>query len=395
MNKGIYFLALGFSVLLLNSCAGVGAIVTITAFGAAGYEEVRNHNPDLKLEPISDYLKLPNIDLLSEYTSDKTNIKTSKDKKITKLDRADSTFGFDCSKLSGDLNRSKCFNDFSKALAQKDNNELNNPNIKQEKTIIHSKKADKTLKKPSLILVKKTPLKLASVPVKHIESWASAWEKRDIDSYISFYSKEFKGLKNHRGAWEASRLNALKKNSNISIKLSNIQVVQKEGERVEVNFIQKYKSDNYEDVGIKELLLEKKKSGWKIIKETWMPADTQKNDKQTADRKTQINKNLANWLKAWTNQNVSTYLSFYSDRFKASNRTLAKWKNSRRYALTSNKNLTIKLSDLQFSENKNTIEVNFIQKYSSDKHSDVGIKELVWSKFGNSWKILKETWISS
>ena len=42
---------------------------------------------------------------------------------------------------------------------------------------------------------------------------------------------------------------------------------------------------------------------------------------------------------------------------------------------------------------KNLIEINFIQDYSSNKHSDTGVKELVLEKNKDDWKIVKETWV--
>ena len=162
MNKGMYFLALGLCLLYLSSCAAVGAIVTITAFGVEGYEEVRTHKPELKLEPISKYLRLPNIDLLSKHTSDQNHIKADKNKTTTKLDMNTSTFGFDCSKLKGQTKQSKCFNDFSKALAQKDNEatkQTKNLTTEKNKKLSKARKATKAFKKYSLKPVNKSPLK--------------------------------------------------------------------------------------------------------------------------------------------------------------------------------------------------------------------------------------------
>ena len=170
---------------------------------------------------------------------------------------------------------------------------------------------------------------------------------------------------------------------------------QKEKKKIEVNFIQKYKSDAYADTGIKELLVEKKKAGWKIIKETWMPTDATTSNKHSAYQTEQINKELASWLGAWENQDVNTYLSFYSDKFKAPKASRTKWRNSRYRALKANKNTSIQLSNLQISSSEKIIELNFIQEFNSDKYSSVGIKELVWTKSGSGWKILKETWMSS
>ena len=104
---------------------------------------------------------------------------------------------------------------------------------------------------------------------------------------------------------------------------------------------------------------------------------------------------LASWLEAWISQDVNAYLSFYSDKFKAPENNRKKWRNSRRRALKTNKNFSIQVSNLQKAQSEKTIELNFRQEFNSKKYSDVGIKELVWTKNGNDWKILKETWISS
>ena len=173
--------------------------------------------------------------------------------------------------------------------------------------------------------------------------------------------------------------------------MSNIQTSENGKNRVKVNFTQEYKSDGYTDTGIKELLVEKKGTNWKIINETWMPVDALANDKSSIDRSKQVANKLAGCLKAWEQQNVNTYLSFYSNKFKTPKGSHAKWRNTRHRALKANKNLSIQVSNIQTSQNKNIIELNFIQKFNSDKYSDVGIKELIWIDDGSDWKILKET----
>ena len=45
-----------------------------------------------------------------------------------------------------------------------------------------------------------------------------------------------------------------------------------------------------------------------------------------------------------------------------------------------------------YTVNKNIIRVSFIQRFKSNKFSDVGLKELVWKKDTEVWKIIKETW---
>ena len=395
MRRVFYFSGMLLCLFFMSSCAGgVGALVTITAFGVEGYEEARVHRPDLKLEPLSSYF--PDLPFPFKESSGRKNTKTS-------ASNAPAEFGFDCSSLDDTKKQSKCFDDFSKALAKREDQSLKPKYVvaqkvvtqKKEKKLTALQKVTKTLKEAPAKVAKKLSSTTETLPKTYIQSWASAWEKKDISTYISFYSKEYKGTQNHRGAWEASRQRAFKKNKNISIKLSNIQTYQKGINRVEVIFTQEYISDRYTDTGIKELLVERKGTDWKIINETWMPADALANDKGSTDRSKQVTDKLAGWLKAWEHQDVNTYLSFYSNKFKTPKGSRAKWRNTRYRALKANKNLSIQVSNIQTSQNKNIIELNFTQRFNSKKYSDIGIKELVWINDGSDWKILKETWMRS
>lgn len=404
MRRVFYFSGMLLCLFIMSSCAGLGAVVTIAAFGVEGYEEARVHRPDLKLKPIQSHIEsvqnllpnLPRLNFFSNQPSEKKNVKTSSY-------HAPAEFGFDCSRLEDENKQSKCFDDFSKALAQREDQSLKSEYVVAQKVVTQKKEKKLTALPKVTKILKEAPAKVAkklsstteTLPKTYIQSWARAWEKKDISTYTSFYSNEYKGTQNHRGAWEALRQRALKNNKNISIKLSNIQTYQKGKNRVAANFTQEYISDRYTDTGIKELLVEKKGTDWKIINETWKPADALANDKGSTDRSKQVTDKLAGWLKAWEHQDVNTYLSFYSDKFKAPENNRAKWRNSRLHALKTNKNLSIRVSNLKINQIKNIIELNFIQEFNSDNYSDVGIKELVLINDETDWKILKETWISS
>mgnify|MGYP000294775491 CR=1 FL=1 len=77
---------------------------------------------------------------------------------------------------------------------------------------------------------------------KHLNKWVRAWEKQDIELYLSFYSKEFKGSKERHADWRTSRQAAFKRPTNISIQLQNIQISQNKG-TVEINFTQTFPTD--------------------------------------------------------------------------------------------------------------------------------------------------------
>ena len=103
MRRVFYFLGMLLCLFFMSSCAsGVGALVTITAFGVEGYEEARIHRPNLKFKPIQshiesvqNYIRLPNLPslkLFSNQPSEENNAKTS-------ASNATAELGFDCSSL--------------------------------------------------------------------------------------------------------------------------------------------------------------------------------------------------------------------------------------------------------------------------------------------------------
>jgi hypothetical protein len=54
---------------------------------------------------------------------------------------------------------------------------------------------------------------------------------------------------------------------------------------------------------------------------------------------------------------------------------------------------SVQLQNIQISQGKDTVDINFTQTFKSDRFSDIGVKELVWAKKGSDWEIIKETWV--
>ena len=401
MKNNITFISLIVTCVFLTSCAATGVLVTVAAFSPVVYEEVRLNQPDLKLEPLSVVLnkhnlgknvKLPDINFPSLNGSSGKKPPQQKLKNKTSFNL--NGFGFDCSKVNKGKNNTECFNQFA--------NSANNKTIKVKtsKTIVKqplasqrkAQSANLAINNVSIASSAKNVIPIASL---YLNKWVKAWETQDLDNYLSFYSKNFKGKENTHEAWKVSRENALVgKNKHISISLHSIQT-QKNKNLIEINFIQDYSSNKHSDTGVKELTLEKNKNDWKIIKETWVQGKKITNRNSSIKPTKFINGELSGWLKAWAKQDINSYLSFYSDQFKDSKQDLVKWQASRKRALEKNNNLSIEASNVQISESLNKIKLNFTQQFKSDTHSDVGVKELIWIKNGNSWKILKETWINS
>ena len=112
--------------------------------------------------------------------------------------------------------------------------------------------------------------------LKKLEKWVNAWENQDIETYLSFYAKDFRGSKKNHAGWLVSRKYALKRNNSISIQLKNIKMnINKD--TVQFNFTQIYKSDNYSDIGTKEILLSNNGNELKIFNEVWKPINIRPN----------------------------------------------------------------------------------------------------------------------
>ena len=392
MKKNLTFIGLILTCIYLNSCLATGALVTAVAFSPVVYEEVRIYKPDLKLKPLSAFLDENNMG---------KNIKFPfSEKKSPQLESKNKTsfnsngFGFDCSKVNKGKNNTECFNQFSNSSNKNIKKVIvSKAKVKQALTSQRKEQSDNlAISNISTASLSKSAPPIASL---YLKKWVKAWETQDLDKYLSLYSKNFKGKKSSHRDWKISREKALiGKDKHISINLHSIQI-QKNKNVIEINFIQDYSSNKHSDTGVKELVLEKNKDDWKIVKETWVQGKII-TDKNSSIKPTQfINNELSGWLKAWTKQDVNSYLSFYSNQFKDSKNDLAKWQASRKVALEGNNNLSIEASNVQISESLNQIKLNFTQQFKSDKYSDIGVKELVWIKNGGSWKILKETWVNS
>jgi adhesin transport system outer membrane protein len=101
---------------------------------------------------------------------------------------------------------------------------------------------------------------------------------------------------------------------------------------------------------------------------------------------------LNDWVAAWESKNVARYLSFYAPGFAPSDGRVDAWK-TRRAALVGKKGpVSVKVSELLTTTlSENRIETRFKQTYRSSNFNDVTAKVLIWQRFGDEWKIVKET----
>ncbi len=113
-------------------------------------------------------------------------------------------------------------------------------------------------------------------------AWGQAWQSRDIDRYMSFYSPDFRSKQFDYQGWREKKAQAFNKANNIRIEISDLWVFI-ENQVATASFVQRYYDQNVLDVGEKTLILAFENSAWRIVSEVWKPLKIpgQKTQKKT------------------------------------------------------------------------------------------------------------------
>lgn len=107
-----------------------------------------------------------------------------------------------------------------------------------------------------------------------VEKWRTAWETKDIDSYISFYASNFKAMKMNRDQYKSYKANLNSQYKTLQVKFSR-PVIYAYKDRAVARFLQSYTSDQHSDFGEKVLYLVKEGADYKIIGEEWQADNSQ------------------------------------------------------------------------------------------------------------------------
>jgi protein phosphatase len=106
-----------------------------------------------------------------------------------------------------------------------------------------------------------------------LEDWKNAWEASagkdgDMDSYISFYSDDFRSAKLDKKGWANDKSKRNKEKKWIRIGISDVRVYEPDADnRVKVRFRQEYSSSNYSVKSGKTMVLKKMEERWEILSE--------------------------------------------------------------------------------------------------------------------------------
>ncbi|KPJ58919.1 MAG: hypothetical protein AMJ42_02415 [Deltaproteobacteria bacterium DG_8] len=105
-----------------------------------------------------------------------------------------------------------------------------------------------------------------------IERWRACWENKELEEYMQCYSDDFKARGMGKQGWKRFKRLLNKRYKNIKVNIIDAEIdINEKGEKAEVSFHQHYRSDSYDDKGLKTLLLKKEKGEWYIVSEKWKP----------------------------------------------------------------------------------------------------------------------------
>jgi len=100
-----------------------------------------------------------------------------------------------------------------------------------------------------------------------VNAWASAWSSRDLEGYLSAYSKSFAPEGKSRDEWEASRRTSFPASRSVEVSIEQPEVSMIGDSEAQVTFVQHYRSERAKLNTKKVLRLAKEGGAWYIAQE--------------------------------------------------------------------------------------------------------------------------------
>jgi murein L,D-transpeptidase YafK len=103
-----------------------------------------------------------------------------------------------------------------------------------------------------------------------IEGWRKSWQSQNIDEYMKYYDAQFKAPGFNYDTWKAHKTKLKNQYEYIKVQLSQPFLLLHKDQLI-VKTFQRYESNGHADFGVKTLYAVKGDSGYKIIREEWVP----------------------------------------------------------------------------------------------------------------------------
>ena len=103
-----------------------------------------------------------------------------------------------------------------------------------------------------------------------VYAWRKSWQNRDISSYMSFYSPDFRSEGLNYKELMHKKAKRFKISGDIQVEITDLGVFI-EADYATARFVQRYRDSKLSDVGEKTLTMVNLDGKWKIISEVWKP----------------------------------------------------------------------------------------------------------------------------
>jgi ketosteroid isomerase-like protein len=105
-----------------------------------------------------------------------------------------------------------------------------------------------------------------------LNHWRYCWNNLDIDCYMDSYAMTFRHEDMDWDGWRAYKKAIFDKREESQVTVRPLHIL-RFGPHVILTGLQNYRSPQYSDLGIQQLVLRKEGAAWKIVMEEWRPYD--------------------------------------------------------------------------------------------------------------------------
>ncbi len=268
-----------------------------------------------------------------------------------------------------------------------------------------------------------------------LQEWQRAWETKQLDLYMSFYSLKFRSKAMDWKAWKAHKDRLNRQYRTIKVDLGQPFIL-KHSENIVTVFFQSYRSDRFSNEGTKRLYFTPEGSSWKIIGEEWdqrrggetpppipeatlvaflspkmkpekaAPASAPAPGATTAvaaqpekpdfsARILEIQAFLDTWKESWEAKDLDRFMNCYSKTFRAQGKGWEQWRQNKKTLYARYQRIQVTLRDVKIEPQSNQAVVSFRQIYRSDGLESAGQKNLTLRQEEAAWKIIRENFSRS
>jgi murein L,D-transpeptidase YafK len=230
-----------------------------------------------------------------------------------------------------------------------------------------------------------------------VEGWGKAWEEKS-EAFFTLYQPEKFTLSMGKPFqdFRSRKERLFDRYPWIEVYLDQIQIISGPDYWV-TYFGQYFRTGTFSSQGTKRLYWQRERDGWKIVGSEWRASPIDLRSKYLHAVEKEVQQWLESWREVWQRADYRDYRSYYhpdavQDDQQGIEAIMARkekvWSNSLPEEIT--------LADIEVNMHQKGLKVTFEQHYKGRTgYEDGGRKELIIEPFGQTWRVLAETWHSS